>query len=161
MTRLRTVFVFLMLLLPPYSNAQEVCLSDSELKDVLAGVFIYGTGQGLGICQRRYPDLSPLVQKASHKFAETYKVQMNAVDKATTAVFERLYSGHGKVMRDQNDVAANQQAAETVGGYSLEECKSYIKGVEAMAVADNWKLATGTVAALTYKQERARIPRCK
>jgi len=147
-------------LLPPHASAQELCLSGSELKDVLAAVFIYGTGQGLGICQRRYPELAPITQTAFHRFVDTYEEEIAAVDKATTAAFEKMYPGQGEAMRGRNDVIANQQAAEIVGKYSLTECKSYIKSVEAMAIADNWQLAAGAVVALTYKQEPMRIPKC-
>jgi len=153
--------VFLVGLLPLYASAQESCLSGSELKDVLAAVFIYGTGQGLGICQRRYPQLAPIAQTAFHRFVGTYEEEIVAVDKATTAAFEKLYPGHGEAMRGRNDVIANQQAAEIVGNYSLTECTSYIKSVDAMAVADNWQLAAGTVVTLTYGQEPMRIPKCK
>ena len=158
---LRVTTVCCLLASSVHSNAQDFCLSDLELKTVLIGVFLYGAWQGLRLCHESYPDLKPLVQKTADIFQETYQNEIAAVADAGDVVFERLYPERGAAMRNQNNVIANQQGAQTVKRYSHDQCSNYIKGVEAMAVADNWELVAAVPATMTFQQERARIPRCK
>ena len=135
-------------------------MSDTELKDVLIGIHTRFLGTLLGTCARRFPRNADKSMDLAMKFQKAYAEHLRANDLATIAAFERAYPGHGEVMRDQNSIAALQNAQIELESWSEDQCRKGITGVEATVVAADWQIAVGLPATLAFKQERTRVPMC-
>ncbi|MFO0997080.1 MAG: hypothetical protein U1F33_10395 [Alphaproteobacteria bacterium] len=143
-------------------RAPAVCMSDSELRDVLLSVYTFGLAQTAGICVRRYPQLKQQATVAIGTFEKSYGKELDALDKRTIAVFERLYPGRGAAMRDKNDRSANDDALRSVEAYSRDQCTAAVTGLNAMATAQDWKtIAQGGPVGAVWETERAKVAKCK
>jgi len=162
---IRIVSVLAALLGTAAASAQRApvaCMSDPELRDVLLSVYTFGLAQTAGICVRRYPQLKPNANTAIAAFEKSYGKELDALDKRTRAVFERLYPGRGGAMRDKNDRSANDDALRSIEGYSREQCAAAIASLNALATAQDWKtIAEGGPLAAVWESERAAVPKCK
>jgi hypothetical protein len=148
---------------PAPADAQKaVCMSDQELRDVLLSVYTFGLAQTAGICVRRYPQLKPQANAAIAAFDKSYGKELDALDKRTSAVFERLYPGRGGAMRDKNDRSANDDALRSVEGYTRDQCTLSIANLDAMAASKDWKTISerGPLGAV-WDTERAKVAKCK
>jgi len=142
--------------------SSAACLSDRELQSVLGGVFVYGLGQTLGACSKRYPPLKSEILKSFDAFQKKYSLELKQLSKKNTEIFERKFPGRGKQERDRNDVIANRAGLKQVWKFSQEECKkAAVKAMEAMVLTDNFNMVIGGMVGMVFVSERARIPRCQ
>lgn len=160
MWRAATLAMIFVTTAPHLSFAQGTCFSDDELKSVLTTVFLTQLGNGLGTCARKYPQLDEIAKTQLNAFSDRYRSEMRDVRNAATRAYERQVKGKGAELLDKNNAAATQSSKQTYEAYNVEQCKKHITAVEAMVAVDDWHLVVTPPLALSFPQDRARIPKC-
>jgi hypothetical protein len=141
------------------SRAAPLCMSDAELLAFLQEVVLFGTGQGLGICARRFPSLAIDAQGYVHRFDETYGMEVRRVDATTLAIFERSFPGNGAATRDHHVLMVNASGRAQIEAFSVDQCRDFVSGVDAMLAQRSFEAATALVSAVR-SAERTRVPYC-
>lgn len=137
------------------------CASDTELREVLIGIYSRNLGMILSTCARRFPIHAGRSMDLGRKFQNTYEKQIQANDRATIAVFDRTDPGNGEAARDRNSILALQQAQKQMESWSEDQCRKSIAGIQGTVVVKDWNFAVGIPLTLVFKQERERVPTCR
>lgn len=153
------LFISSLILVVWGNPASAFCMNDQELRYALQSAYVFGVGQMLGICARRYQSLKNKAIETVVSFLTTYQPEIKQVENEATAAFEKFYPGRGAEEKNQNNLLANQEDMNEVESYDEKQCEDSIRVVEALIRVDNWPLAS-TAAFLTYEQARANVPQC-
>jgi hypothetical protein len=138
-------------------SARGLCLSDDELRAVLIDMTNRSLGATLGVCIRKYPELTPDAMKTMTSYESKYGKEMTANEQVTIEIFNRR--GDGSEQREATYMNAERAAINKTEAFSLKQCRDAITGMQLIVDADSFSIIQ-RIAAATFSIERANIPRC-
>jgi hypothetical protein len=136
---------------------RRVCLSDTELNQVLVPVSLHKLGAMLGTCMRKYPNLEREGSKNNSDFNSKYSVDIQKSASSATQVF--VSRGITAVEAKQLLQKAHNVAIKTADAYDEKQCANVVSFMEFLVVSDSFDQVR-TMAHADFQSARASIPVC-
>jgi hypothetical protein len=135
----------------------HICLSDTELDQVLVPVSLHKLGAMLGTCMRKYPNLEREGSKNNSEFYSKYSADIKKSASSATQVF----SSHGIAAIDVKQLLqkAYNVAIKTADAYDEKQCRNVVSFMELLVVSDGFDQVKA-MAHADFQSARASIPVC-
>lgn len=136
---------------------RRICLSDTELDQVLVPVSLHRLGAMLGMCTLKYPNLEREGSRHNSQFKLKYSADIKNSENSAIELLTSQKLSPGEAT--QIFLEASSVGIKTAAAYDEKQCKNVVSFMELLNVSDSFDQVRA-MAHADFQSARASIPVC-